>query len=359
MPATHEAYITDSLFEEGLGHVYVLRKKSPQKMEAGVFLIDPYCLGVRDAFFYEGTEADVRERIETNPYPLSQKPADYVRTLIEESIAYAKKLGFGPHKDYKKAARVLGGLKASGDLKGFNFGKDGKPYYGQSQYHSEDDARRIVAKLTRICGEDGFHYLLKIGESDEYEDGIEERIVLYEGWLDGLTPEREALLVNGPSEAAKRCYLDFAGQEQFAGDPIFHNPIWAYPDEPGTFGLLLEAVQAILEAAPKDLPKDPNELKEMMFTIFIIFANFQGEDEAFVEKQFESMVRKSDIEKSFIPFLRALYYSDETQEFLDEVMHPEPGLGILPMINLKIDDASSHYVLVCLEKYGPDEVEIL
>lgn len=357
MPTTHKAYFTDGLTEDGLGHVFVLRKKSAQKVEAGVFLIDPCCLGVRDAFFYEGTEADVRERIETNPVPLRQKPADYARTFIEGSIAYAKKYGFAPHKDYKKAARVLGGLKASGDLGGFTFGKDGKPFYVQSRYDSEADVRRIVAKLARICGEDGFDYVLKIGESDEYDDGIKERICLYEGWLDGLTPEREALLADGPSEAAKQSYLEFAEQEQFAGDPIFHKPIWARSSEPGTFGVLLEAVQAILETVPKDFLDKPDEFKELMLTIIIIFANFHGQDEAFIENQFETMVSDSGIDDSLIPFLQALYYSDETQDLLDEMMHPEPGLEILPMINLKIEDASGHCLLVCLEKYDPDDME--
>ena len=177
MPATHEAYIAESLLEDGFGEVIVLRIKSPGKVEAGIFLIDARCLGVRDAIFYEATEAEVRERVETHPSVLSRQPADYARTLVEASVDYAKKFGFAPHRDYKKAARVFGGLKASGDLEGFAFGKDGKPFYFQSEYHSDEDVRRIVAKLTRICGEDGFNYLLKIGGpagfDEELEDGFE------------------------------------------------------------------------------------------------------------------------------------------------------------------------------------------
>jgi len=158
MPTTYAAYLAESLLENGSGNgqVIVLRKKSLTKVEAGVFLIDAYCLGVRDAFLYEGTEAEVEERVLTNRYPLKEMPASYGRKFVEEAIAYAKQFGFAPHKDYKKAARVFGGLKAADDLDGFTFGRNGKPCYIPSHNHDENDVQRITAKLERVCGESGF-----------------------------------------------------------------------------------------------------------------------------------------------------------------------------------------------------------
>jgi len=316
---------------------------------------------VRDAFLYGGTEAEVRERIETHPVHLSEKPADDARTFVEASIAYAKKWGFAPHKDYKKAARVFGGLKASGDLKGFTFGQDGKPYYIQSRYHSEDDARRIVAKLTRICGEGGFNFLLKLDEMKDFDEEVEgvfeECIVVHEGWLDGLTPEREKLLADGPSEAARRCFLEFADQEQFAGDPLFHNPAWVRPGKGGTLGTLLFIAQKLTETAPDEMVEDPAEFKELVLRALLICANLYGQEDDDVEEQFAAMAKEQMETASMISFLRDFYFTESMGIFMEAIVHPEPGLEVRPMRLEKIDEASGHCLLICLEEYDPGEAE--
>jgi hypothetical protein len=46
-----EAYASSSLFEQGIGHITLARFKTSGKTEIGVFLVDIYCLGVKDAFF--------------------------------------------------------------------------------------------------------------------------------------------------------------------------------------------------------------------------------------------------------------------------------------------------------------------
>jgi hypothetical protein len=54
MAANYSAYIPETFFESngsGMGQVTILRIKSPQKVEAGVFLVDHFCLGVRDASY--------------------------------------------------------------------------------------------------------------------------------------------------------------------------------------------------------------------------------------------------------------------------------------------------------------------
>lgn len=46
-PRTHEALWPRDLFEKGIGWVIVARFKSAgQRVEAGIFLIDVFCLGV-------------------------------------------------------------------------------------------------------------------------------------------------------------------------------------------------------------------------------------------------------------------------------------------------------------------------
>lgn len=167
MAANYTAYLPESFFEDngsGIGQVTILRIKSLQKVEAGVFLVDHFCLGIRDAFYYQGTESGIMERIHEGPDSLRKFPGAFGRKFIEEAVAYARQFGFAPHKDFKKAARVFGGLTAAPDLDGFTFGHGGKPFYVQSRSHDAADVERIVGQLRRVCGEGGFDYLLTVDD---------------------------------------------------------------------------------------------------------------------------------------------------------------------------------------------------
>jgi hypothetical protein len=151
MPIVYTTYVAESLFEEkgGSGEVIVLRQKSSLKVEAGVFLVDAMCLGIRDVFFYTGTESEVMDNLLNELSAHRVLSGGYGRQFVEEAVAYAKQFGFAPHKGYKKASRVFGGLKAADDLEGFTFGKNGKPFYIQTPEHDANDAHRILATLRK------------------------------------------------------------------------------------------------------------------------------------------------------------------------------------------------------------------
>jgi hypothetical protein len=54
--------------------------------------------------------------------------------VVEQAVQYAQGLGFAPHPDYKKAARVFGGLRAEQCSQKFTFGHKGKPLYRRAAY---------------------------------------------------------------------------------------------------------------------------------------------------------------------------------------------------------------------------------
>src|SRR5579862_8523708 len=58
-----EAFISSELFKCGIGHVLVSRFKSEGRVEAGVFLVDVYCLGVKNAFFTLLHTSEYEERL--------------------------------------------------------------------------------------------------------------------------------------------------------------------------------------------------------------------------------------------------------------------------------------------------------
>lgn len=140
----------------------VLRQRGQRPLEVGGFLIDLGCTGVKDAF-YTQIEPSELEAFKADAFPRGyrEESAAWARKLIEGALDYAKSLGLKAHQDYKKAARVLGGVRASDCNADFHFGRDGKPFYFQGK-HSDSTARRIVEHLTRRLGEGGFHFMVEV-----------------------------------------------------------------------------------------------------------------------------------------------------------------------------------------------------
>lgn len=169
-----ETYCDDAIFKTGIGQVVVCRYKSGGRVETGSFLVDVYCLGVKDAFFRVFDEGEFREDCLARYFPdglPAPKPASWGRKLVEEAVRYAASLGFAPHSDYKKGARVFGGVDASECTEEFVFGNEGKPFYVQGPYDGEAKADRILSTLRAKLGDDGFHYILPVGVGDEDYDG--------------------------------------------------------------------------------------------------------------------------------------------------------------------------------------------
>jgi hypothetical protein len=135
------------LFETGIGQVLICRHKSSGETEAGVFLVDVYCLGVKNGIYTRFPTAKLDEMVQkifpADGGAVSLSPA-CARKLVEDSIAYARNLGLEPHPDYKHAARVLGGIDARECETVFTFGHEGKPLYIQGPNDSPAIAERVL-----------------------------------------------------------------------------------------------------------------------------------------------------------------------------------------------------------------------
>lgn len=176
--------LADASSGTGQGIVAIFRCRGEERLEVGCFLVDSYCLGVKDAWHKVIDKADLpelKQRIFENDY--LEKEGAWGRKLVEGAVDYARQLGFSPHRDYKKAARVFGGIQAENCDEAFVFGKDGKPFYIASENDSDEKINKIIRHLLVRCGEDNFHYLVPlledevIGRVDELlEDAKEGRL---------------------------------------------------------------------------------------------------------------------------------------------------------------------------------------
>ena len=142
-----------------------------------VFLLDVFCLGVKDAGFHQfGSISDYQEDLVDRFFPdgnAVRMTPEAARKLTEDAISYASGLGFAPSTDYKKASRVFGGITAADCEEQFVFGKDDKPFYIQGPSESPGCVERILRVLEARCGADGFHYTIA-GDNFEPFDGTEQ-----------------------------------------------------------------------------------------------------------------------------------------------------------------------------------------
>ncbi|MDB6036151.1 MAG: hypothetical protein JWM16_6489 [Verrucomicrobiales bacterium] len=156
-----EAFMTAEMFEIGMGSVAVSRFKTNGAVETGIFLVDTYCLGIKNAEFLkldlEEYETEVLPMVAAGG-PLERIETACARKLVEQAAAYAHKLGFSPYPDYKKACRVFGGISAEACPPNFVFGLDGKPFFVPGPYDTAEEIHLVLTVLESKCGPGNYEF---------------------------------------------------------------------------------------------------------------------------------------------------------------------------------------------------------
>ena len=143
---------------EGLIAVLVARKHRYGRVSVCGYLVDAYCLGVKNALGPElMDDRDLRRFIRHyfSGYrgdPI-EAPIELAREVVFGSVQYARDLGFDPHSDFAAAAGHLGSWTGPSTI---TFGKDGMPLYVFGPY---DDPRSVIQTLERTVGHGNFEVL--------------------------------------------------------------------------------------------------------------------------------------------------------------------------------------------------------
>ncbi len=176
----HAAYISDTFASQGIGHVIIARAIPDGRIVSGIFLLDTYCLGVKNAFMMVQSPSEFEKVLDKQFSVNDLKPATpaCARKLIDGAIAYARDLGFEPHRDFRDASVVLGDIDPAECDRTFTFGKDGKPLYIAGPHDSELMIHRVMAQLRNRCGTDGSHFMIPVKDPSEAESsGLDDSIV--------------------------------------------------------------------------------------------------------------------------------------------------------------------------------------
>ncbi len=163
---------SETLFEIGTGIVIVTRGVSSRSFELATFLVDTYCLGVKDTFLrsIEGDDYDqYLDSIEASmARPVAIAPAE-ARKLLRDAAAWSSGFGFAQHKDYAVIDGIFGDVSAADSDAVFEFGRDGKPFYLPGPFDSSTQVRRVKEALQKRFGNEAA-WLFDAGQSRAFED---------------------------------------------------------------------------------------------------------------------------------------------------------------------------------------------
>jgi len=156
-PIRH-CFLTESVFEIGMGTLVLTRGATPHHLALGSFLLDTFCLGVKDVML-KSVEGEAFEfYIETMNAGSPMVPVDpsYARKLLRDLAAWSQGIGFMPHRDFAAVEAMFGDVSADASDAVFRFGREGKPVYIPGPSDTAPVIQRRIAQLQKHLGDDGF-----------------------------------------------------------------------------------------------------------------------------------------------------------------------------------------------------------
>ena len=158
-PIQH-CFLTESVFDLGMGTLVLARGATPHHIAFSSFLIDMFCLGIKDVMF-ESVESEVFEMYMDATdvgSPMVSVDPSYARKLLRDLAAWSQSIGFAPHRDFAVVERMFGDVSADASDATFRFGRDGKPFYIPGPSETAPLVRRRIEQLQKYLGDNGFGF---------------------------------------------------------------------------------------------------------------------------------------------------------------------------------------------------------
>jgi hypothetical protein len=149
---------------DGMAVVTVARREPQGTLRVCQYLLDVFCLGVKNTTGPLVITPDSLEELlslfyQSYPDGYLDIASDLAMELVWGALDYAGGLGLTPaaDSDWRDTCGHLDERPASSHIQ---FGRDGKPFYVNGPY---DNADEVLKTLRRTVGDEGFDTLLRIG----------------------------------------------------------------------------------------------------------------------------------------------------------------------------------------------------
>lgn len=157
---------------EGITPVVIARAQDEAHVLFVSYLVDLYCLGVKDVivnanFPHKRFERSLPKLCMYEPEEIS---VELAHEIVYGALEFAHKYGLEPHPDFTRlhADQVLDPPEMHPRSHKIEFGKDGKPFYVAGPYDDERKINRILQTLERTAGEGNFYCVFPISSPDSF-----------------------------------------------------------------------------------------------------------------------------------------------------------------------------------------------
>jgi len=189
----YKCFVNENWKELGMANCLVARQHSSGKFTFALYMVDLFCLGMRDTvYYYNETEEQLKHFYEENVGgpALSEVSYALVHNIIYSGVAYAQDLGFQPHRNFAVSRFILDEDTDEVELIEIESGMNGKPLFVHNGDVSAKVFNQTIERLKKAVGEGNFE-VLDLRQLETEQDEEEER--LYTGYSAMERKERKKL----------------------------------------------------------------------------------------------------------------------------------------------------------------------
>lgn len=165
----YKCYKAVGAFDEGMLSIVVVRQHPQGSFTFAGYLLDNWCLGVKDTFwrFNVGNQEleELFSLFKERQNPLEEIEYVEAHNWVYGALEFADEAGIKPCKDFGLTKYILEEDDNNVELIEYDFGRDGE-YFLVAKDHKE--AMKYIPILDKNIGKDNYRWVLRL--SDGYED---------------------------------------------------------------------------------------------------------------------------------------------------------------------------------------------
>lgn len=148
----------------GMITITLVRQGPQGQVALANFLVDMWCLGIKDCAGNLMSISDASESIAEMGHRLQLEPiaAEDAHAIVRAGIEYAESLGFPPSRDCQKLLPIWNGIPVGELPEGVEKGRDGRPFYVVGPYDNLAMQRRVTGLLNESVGPGNYDVLTAI-----------------------------------------------------------------------------------------------------------------------------------------------------------------------------------------------------
>ncbi len=159
-------YVSDDMTECGEGHVIVTRRHTGGRISMAMYLVDIYCLGVKDSFFRLRLEEDELDEMLDMGSGVHECSYEEAHNWVYGAIAWAEEAGIEPDKSFAVTKYMLKEDTDDVPLIEYEFGLGGKHLL---MAKNNLEASRYLPLLKKNLGEGNFTFTIKTDYNEDFE----------------------------------------------------------------------------------------------------------------------------------------------------------------------------------------------